>query len=123
MPPLPLNLKEIGDARSQLARQRQTEREAVAGHQRAKSTLDTLLRSGAGGREIAAAQANVERLAQAARSSAAASREWLQTIGSLSNGLIGRRDPSAMVSALATTHPIALFPVSIQTRYDDATTK
>src|SRR5688500_238181 len=110
MPPLPLNLTEIGDARAQLAKQRRAERAATAEHQRAKATLGALRRSGAGQDAVATAEAQVGRLAQTARSSAAASREWLQTIASLSDRLIQRRDPGVLVEALASSHPVALFP-------------
>jgi hypothetical protein len=123
MPPLPLNLTEIGDARAQLANQRRAQRAANADHQRARAALEALRRSGGGRDAIAAAEAEVGRLAQAARASASASREWLQTIGSLSDRLIGERDPGLVVQALAATHPVALLPVAVQTRYDDATTK
>lgn len=123
MPPLPLNLTAIGDARAQLARQRQTQRSTTADHQRATADLEAMRRSGAPRAQLAAAEQRVERLAQAARATASASREWLETIGKLSNDLVGRLDPAAMVQSLATTHPVALLPVAVQTRYDDATSR
>jgi hypothetical protein len=123
MPPLPLNLTQIADARTELGKQRDRQRAALAEHQRARLELESLRRSGAGRDRIAAAETQVTRLAQAARSSSAATREWLQTIGQLSDRLLDGRDPAVMVQALAATHPVALLPVAVQTRYDDATTR
>jgi hypothetical protein len=123
MPPLSLDLKPISAARATLAEQRRAQRTASADHQRAKAELDALLRSGADGRTTDRAASRVAKLAEAARSAAASSRTSLQTIASLSERLRRERDPAVMVQALAATHPVALLPVSVQTRYDDATTK
>src|SRR5688500_17972270 len=117
MPPLPLNLTEIGDARAQLEHQRRAQRAATAEHLRARAAVEALRRSGADREALASAEAQLGRLAQAARSSAAASREWLQTIGTISDRLIGERDPGVLVQALAATQPVALLPVAVQTRY------
>ena len=122
MPPLPLNLEEIQKARATLAEQRAAQRAASADHARAKTELDTLHQRGADEQTIAEAEARLAELTDAARSAAGASRASLQTIATLSNRLLRERDPAVMVQALAATHPVALLPVAVQTRYDDATT-
>jgi hypothetical protein len=122
MPPLPLNLDQISAARATLSEQRRTQRATSAELQRAKTELDAL-RRGAMPRLIRRAEAEVARLSESVKGSATAARESLRSISALSERLIRRRDPSVMVQALATTHPIALLPVAVQTRYDDATTK
>lgn len=123
MPLLQLNLEEIRKARSTLAEQRIALRVASADHQRATTDLERLRRSGADPQASERAAARVAELAEGARAVAAASRTSLQSIATLSERLRGERDPAVMVQALSTTHPIALLPVSVQTRYDDATTK
>jgi len=123
MPPLPLNLDQISAARATLSEQRRTQRATSAELQRAKTELDALRRGGAMPRLIRRAEAEVARLSESVKGSATAARESLRSISALSERLIRRRDPSVMVQALATTHPIALLPVAVQTRYDDATTK
>jgi hypothetical protein len=122
MPPLPLNLDQIRTARATLAEQRRAQRAASAEHQRAKADLDALRRGGADGRTTERAAARVARLAEVVKGTATASRESLLSIASLSERLRRERDPAVMVQALATTHPVALLPVAVQTRYDDATT-
>src|SRR5262245_37215947 len=123
MPPLPINLDQIRAARANLTKQRQSQRAASADLQREKRELDTLRRSGANERIIRRAETQVERLAETVKRSAAGARESLKSIATISDRLIRQRDPSVMVQTLATTHPIALLPVAVQTRYDDATTK
>nr|MBA2301509.1 hypothetical protein [Acidobacteriota bacterium] len=123
MPPLELNLDAIREARSALADQRTRQRAASADHQRAKTELERLRRSGADDQTSARLETRVAKLAETTRAAAAASRKSLESIAMLSERLRRERDPALMVQALSTTHPIALFPVSVQTRYDDATTK
>jgi hypothetical protein len=123
MPPLALNLEQITAARKRLSGEREAQRLASAECQRAEAELDRLRRSGANERAIAAAAGRLAVGAERVRAASAASRASLRAIGAISDQLIGRRDPGLMVQALATTYPIALLPVSVQTRYDDATTK
>jgi hypothetical protein len=120
---LQLDLDQIRRARASLAAQRATQRAASADRQRERARLDALRRSGADERVLAPLAARVERLAQTARDAAAASGAALQSIASLSEQLRLERDPALMVHALAATHPVALLPVAVQTRYDDAPTK
>ena len=123
MPLLALTLDQIRQARSALAGQRVTRRVASAGHQRAMIELDKLRRSGADRQTVEQAAARVADLATTARAAAAASRISLQSIAAESERLRAARDPAVLVEALSATHPVALLPVSVQTRYDDATTK
>jgi len=123
MPPLPLNLDQIRAARATLTKQRSTQRTASADLQREKAELDALRRSGAPARLVQRQEAQVAKLSDSVKKSATAARESLKSIATMSNALLRRRDPSVMVQALATTHPVALLPVAVQTRYDDATTK
>jgi hypothetical protein len=123
MPPLSLNLDQIRAARANLAKQRSTQRAASAELQREKAALEALRRSGADERLIRRAEAQVGRLAESVRASASGARESLRSIATISDRLIRQRDPSVMVQALSTTHPVALLPIAVQTRYDDATTK
>jgi hypothetical protein len=123
MPPLPLNLDAISKARATLADQVQAQRTTSADYQRATSALDALRRSGADPDAIADAEAQVAQLASSARALADGRRQSLTNLVALSDRLLQRRDPSAMLEALATTHPIALLPIAVQTRYDDATTR
>ena len=113
MPPLPLNLDQIQAARATLAGQRRTQRASSADLQRAKAELDALHRSGAQPRLIHRAEAEVARLSESVKGSAVAARESLQSIAALSERLLRRRDPSVMVQALATTHPVALLPLAL----------
>ncbi len=123
MPVLPLDLGRIREARTALARQRAAQRAAGADHQRATAELERLRRAGADPRELERAGARVKALADRVRSAAASSRSSLRTIGELSERLRDRRDPAVLVQALAASHPVALLPVAVQTRYDKQTTK
>jgi hypothetical protein len=123
MPPLSLDLKQIQAARSTLAGQRRAQRAMSAEHQRAVAALEALRRSGADPRTTERAARQVARLADRVKASAAASRSSLQSIAQLSERLRRRRDPSVMVQALDARHPVALLPIAVQTRYDDATTR
>lgn len=123
MPPLKLNLDQIGAARTRLAGQREAERVASAEYHRERAKLDAMRRSGANPRAIQQAAAQVARRAERVKAAATAARTSLRSIATLSDRLIRGRDPALMVQSLATTHPVALLPVAVQTRYDDATTK
>jgi hypothetical protein len=123
MPPLQLNLEQIRAARAALTNQRDAQRAASAEHRRAKAALDAMKRSGADARSVARAEAQVARVADAVKKSASDARSSLRSIAQLSERLRRERDPGVMVQALAATHPVALLPVAVQTRYDDATTK
>src|SRR3954451_22329037 len=123
MPPLPLNLDQIGAARAALAEQQRAQRAASAEHQRATAELDALRRSGADQDSIGRVESQLAQFAETARTAAAESRRSLTAIASLSDGLLLERDPGLLVQALATTHPVALLPVAVQTRYDDTTTQ
>jgi hypothetical protein len=123
MPLLELNRDEIGRARAAYARQRDAQREARARTKAAQAELDALRRSGADEGALARAQARVDTLAAAAREDVAAAQEQLLGIRGLSDVLLAQRDPALLVQALDAAHPVLLLPVSIQTRYDDATTR
>ena len=123
MPPLKLNLDQIRTARTRLAGQREAERASIAEYQREKATLDALRRSGADQRTTQRVATQVARRAERVKAAAAASRTSLKSIATISDRLVRGRDPAVMVQALAATHPVALLPVAVQTRYDDATTK
>ena len=123
MPLLELNRNPITGARAAYAKQREAERQARVRVDAAQAELDALRRGGADRRTLARAQAQVEQLAGAARDSAARSREQLLGIRGLSDALLAQRDPALLFQALDAKHPVLLMPVSIQTRYDDATTK
>jgi hypothetical protein len=123
MPPLSLNLDAITKARATLAAQRAAQRAAAAEHQRAQQQLAALRQQGGDPKVTDRAAAKVDALANNVRKAADASRTTLASIASLSDRLVAGRDPATFVSALAATHPVALLPVAVQTRYDDATTK
>jgi len=123
MPLLELNRNQITRARAAYATQRAAERQARARVDAAQAELDALRRGGADRRTLARAQAQLEQLAGAARDSAARSREQLLGIRDLSDALLAQRDPALLFQALDAKVPVLLMPVSIQTRYDDATTK
>ena len=123
MPLLKLNLDQIKAARTRLAGQREAERAASAEYHREKAKLDAMRRSGANPRAIQQAANQLARRADRVKAAATASRTSLRSIATLSDGLLRGRDPALMVQSLATTHPVALLPVAVQTRYDDATTK
>ncbi|WP_280155140.1 hypothetical protein [Piscinibacter sp. XHJ-5] len=121
--PLELNLAAITEARAGLAKQRGAQRDASAQHVQADAELQRLRRAGADARTLARQQAQVARLADAARGAHGQARESLAAIRQLSERLRAGRDPALMVQALAATHPVLLMPVAVQTRYDDATTR
>ncbi len=123
MPLLPLNRKEITRARQVQARQRDAERTARAQLQAAQVQLNTLRAQGADQRQLDRTQARIEQLAGSARSQAGKTREQTQTVRGLSDALLAQRDPALLVESLDAKHPVLLMPVSIQTRYDDATTR
>ncbi len=123
MPLLKLNLSAIDKARAQMAQQRSAQREASAQHEQVQAELARLHRAGADARTLARQQEQAARFAATARAADARARESLASIRNLSERLRGRRDPAAMVQALATTHPVLLMPVAVQTRYNDTTTR
>jgi hypothetical protein len=123
MPLLELNLAAIQRARAQLETHRNARREASAQHQEVQAELARLRRAGADEQSLARQQREADRLAAAARSARASTRETLESIRNLSERLRGRRDPALMVQALVATHPVLLMPVAVQTRYNDATTR
>lgn len=120
---LELNRREIGRARAAFARQLDAQRQARARAKAAQGELDTLRRQGADARSLAEAQARVDASAADARVSVAGAGEQLRAIKALSDGLLAQRDPALLVRSLDARHPVLLLPVSIQTRYDDATTR
>jgi hypothetical protein len=123
MPLLPLNRKEITRARQVQARQRDAERAARARLQAAQAQLNTLRAQGADQRQLDRTQARIEQIAGSARAQASKTREQTQTVRGLSDALLAQRDPALLVESLDAKHPVLLMPVSIQTRYDDATTR
>jgi hypothetical protein len=120
---LELNRTEIDRARAAYAQQREVQREARAGVKAAQAEIDLLRRSGADEAVLARAQARVDELAASARDSVAGAQQQLLGIRSLSDVLLAQRDPALLVQALDAKYPVLLMPVSMQTRYDDATTK
>lgn len=120
---LEIDRTEITRARQARERQREAQRAARANLQSAQAALDLLRRDGAAPRLIAQAQARVEALRGRARQSVFAGREQLEAIRGLSEAIVAQRDPALLVRALDAKHPVLLMPVSIQTRYDDATTR
>jgi hypothetical protein len=124
MPLLQIDRRNITRARATHAKQRDAQREARAKLQAAQTELGALRAQGANERTIARVQARIDSLGNEARTQVATGREQLQSIRDLSERLvIAQRDPSRLVEALDAQHPVLLLPVSIQTRYDDATTK
>ena len=120
---LDLNREQILGARAELVRGRDSQRQARAQLSAAQTAVDALRRGGASARELARAQAQLDRLAAGARDSVGATQAQLRRIRGLSDALLAQRDPALMVQALDAKHPVLLLPVSIQTRYDDATTR
>jgi hypothetical protein len=123
MPLLELNRAQITRARAALAEQRNAQRDSSARHAMAKAELNAMRRRGAGRDELARQQQQINELAGSARRAHEATRGAIGAIKDLSEALLERRDPALMVEALSTQHPVALMPVAIQTRYDDATTR
>lgn len=121
--PLELNLAAILEARAELAKQRELQRSASAGHAQAQTGLQQLRRGGADEQLLARQQQRLDELAASARDADAKARESLKTIGVLSERLRNGRDPALMVQALSAAQPVLLMPVAVQTRYDDATTR
>ena len=124
MPLLSIDRTQITRARATHVKQRDAQRDARAKLQAAQAELGTLRAQGADERTLARLQARIDSLAAAAREQVATGREQLQSIRSLSDRLVAaqRDDPARLVQALDAQHPVLLLPVSIQTRYDDATT-
>lgn len=123
MPLLELNRRDITIARSAFARQRDEQRQTRARLAAAQAGVDALRRSGADEASLARAQRELDAARTTARRSVAASAQQLRAIGALSEGLLAQRDPALLVGALDAKHPVLLLPVSLQTRYDDATTR
>lgn len=124
MPLLSIDRTQISHARAAHAKQRDAQRDARAKLMAAQAELNMLRAQGADGRAMARAQTRVDKLAAAAREQVGTGREQLQSIRGLSERLVvPLRDPARLVEALDAQHPVLLMPVSIQTRYDDATTK
>ena len=122
MPLTPVKLDTLQQQRQLLAEQRQAQATSRAALKQAKTSLEALARQGASAGVLAEQKALAEQLEQRARSSAALSRETLQRIGGLQNEVVAGRAPALLVQALPTTHPVALLPVALQTRYSpDAT--
>ena len=123
MPVLRLNFTAIQRARARLAEQRGRERSTSAEHQRSQAELARMRRSGADARTLARQERRVAKLAADARAADAAARAALTEIRGLSEQLRRGRDPAVLVQALSAAYPVMLMPVSVQTRYDDATSK
>jgi len=123
MPLLDLNRGAIASARTELERQRRTQRSQRAALAQAQADLGNLQRQGAGAAALRRQQALVDKLAAAARNGADGTKAQLAAIRELSEGLLAQRDPALLVQSLDTQHPVLLMPVSVQTRYDDAPTQ
>lgn len=124
MPLLSIDRSPITRARATHAKQQQTQREARARLQAAQTELGALRAQGADERALVRVRSRIDQLAGAARKQVATGREQLASIRGLSQRLVvAQRDPARLVEALDAQHPVLLLPVSIQTRYDDATTK
>ncbi len=123
MPVLRLNFTAIQRARARLAEQRGRQRSTSAEHQRSQAELARMRRSGADARTLARQERRVAKLAADARAADAAARAALTEIRGLSEQLRRGRDPAVLVQALSAAYPVMLMPVSVQTRYDDATSK
>ena len=120
MAQLQLNLSAIQKARAALAQQRDAQRDAAVQLKDAQAALDAATRAGADPAQLAQQRANIAGLQQQGRAALADTASRIGALTKLSEQLRGRRDPSAMVAALDTAHPVMLLPVAIQTRYDDA---
>lgn len=119
MPLLNLNLDAIQRARGELARQRDTQRDAGVKLKQAQAGLDDLLRSGAGGQQVKRQQAKVKSLQGEARDALSGTIKRLAGLTELSQRLLAQRDPAVLVQALSSAHPVMLLPVAVQTRYTD----
>jgi hypothetical protein len=119
MPLLNLNLQAIQTARTELARQRDAQRVAAVAHQQAQSALDELAQHSTDPHELAGQQAAVAQWRGTAKAALNDTARRLQDIRALSQQLLGRRDPSAMVTGLSAAQPVMLMPVAVQTRYSD----
>ena len=118
----PVTLSAIQQQRQLLAEQRQAQAASRAALKQAQAGLEVLARQGAAAGVLAEQQALAEQLDQRARRDAALSRETLLRIGGLQNEVVAGRPPALLVQALPATHPVALLPVAVQTRYNkDAT--
>ena len=122
MPLLQLKLDAIAAARAELAAQRDAERAASVGLKSAQDALDALRRSGANANTLGPAQAAVDASRTQGKATLATTAQRIAAVTSLSQKLLGRRDPADMVQALSSAHPVMLLPVAVQTRYDDAAT-
>ncbi|MEO5697015.1 MAG: hypothetical protein ABIQ60_07760 [Burkholderiaceae bacterium] len=123
MPLLELNRTPLSDARARLARQRDTQRSARAELTAAQTELADKHRLGAGAGELKRQQKRIDQLSARALDITGKAQAQLGAIRELSDRLLQQRDEAHMVQALDTSHPVMLMPVSIQTRYDDATTQ
>ncbi len=123
MPLLDLNRTEIARARAAFAQQQQAARQARASVDAAQAELDALRLGGGDARTLARAQARIDKLSAAARDGAALKQQRLLGVRERSEALLAQRDPALLFQALDAKFPVLLMPVSIQTRYDDATTR
>ena len=124
MPLLSIDRTTISRARAVRAKQQDAQRDARAKLQAAQTELGSLRAQGADERALARAQTRIDKLAAAAREQVDTGRKQLQALRGLSERLVVQlRDPARLVEALDAQHPVLLMPVSIQTRYDDATTR
>ncbi len=119
---LKLDLNAIQGARDALAKQRDNERAATVSLKQAKTRLDEMLQGGASPRELAQQQATVSALRASARETLLGTSAQIRAIQDLSQRMVGRRDPAAMVNALSSQQPVMLLPVAVQTRYNDDAT-
>ena len=116
---LNLDLKAIQSARNALARQRENERATAVLLKQASVQLEVMKQQAASPRELAQQKAAVAALRTSAREALMGTSAQLKAIGDLSQRLVGRRDPAAMVNALGSQQPVMLLPVAVQTRYSD----
>lgn len=119
----PVNLSAIQQQRALLAVRRQAQAGSRAALKQAQDRLAALARQGASAGALAEQRSLAESLDQAARGAAALTRSTVAGITGLQSDLAAAVGPALMVQSLPASHPVALLPVAVQTRYDAGATQ
>src|SRR4051812_35571881 len=115
MPPTPLTA--VADARNALATLQAQDQALTAQLTAVMATREQLLRTGARSLQLRATDQQIATLKTELDATRTRTREASATLAALRAALLANRDPDTMVATLGGTHPVAMLPVRLETRF------